>query len=112
MEIQVSLVSQFILARLPHKAEEIVVSVFLIVRSEEEDGGENGSVLDKVGVGWLDVFDLEVFSSCFEERGKFFGRHGVRSCLLAWSWSPIWSVGVVVSGLSAFVGGLSAEVNN
>ena len=69
--------SRFILARKPHEADAIVVAVFLIVRSKEEDGGENGSDIDEVGVGWLAVFNLEVFSSCFEERGKFFGRHGV-----------------------------------
>ena len=54
------------------KADEIVVPVLLIVRSKEEDGGDDGSDLDKVGVDWLAVFDLEVFLSCFEERGKFF----------------------------------------
>ena len=91
--------SCLILACRPHKAGEIVVAVFLIERSKEEDGGDNGSDLDEVGVGWLTVFDLKVFSNCFEERGKFFRRHGVRSSLLAWSWSPIWPVGVVVSGL-------------
>ena len=53
-----------------------MVPLFLIVRSKEEYGGDNGSDLDKVDVGWLAVFDLEVFSSCFEERGEFFGRHG------------------------------------
>ena len=87
-------------------------AVLLIARSEEEDGGDIGSDLDEVGVGWLAVFDPEVFSSCFEESGKFFRRHGVQSGLLAWSWSPIWPVGVVVSGLLAFVDSLSAEVDN
>ena len=100
MEIQVSLVSLFILSRQPHKANEIVVDVLLIVRSKEEDGGDNGSDLDDVGVDWLTVFELKLFLSCFEERGEFFGRHGVQSCLSAWSWSPIWPVRVVVSGLA------------
>ena len=112
MERQVSLVSQFILACRPHKANKIVVAVLLIVWSEEEHGGDNRLDLDEVGVGWLAVFDLEVFSRFFEERRKFFRQHGVRSGLSAWSWSPIWPVGVVVSGLSAFVDGLSAEVDN
>ena len=68
--------------------------------------------LDEVGVGWLAVFDLEFFLSCFEERGKYFRRHGVQSGLLAWSWSPIWTVRVVVSAVLAFVDGLLAEVDN
>ena len=112
MESQVYFGSQLILARRPHEDDGIVIAVFLIVRSKEEDGGDNGLDLDEVGVGWLAVFDLEVLSSCLEERGKFFGRHGVRSGLSAWSWSPIWPVGVFMSGLSSFVGGLSAEVDN
>ena len=77
MESQVSLVSCLVFARRPDKAEEIVVPVFLIVRSEEEDGGDDGSDLDQVGVGWLDVFDLEVLLCCFKECGRFFRRHGV-----------------------------------
>ena len=89
-----------------------MIAVLLIVRSEEEDRGENGSDLDEVGVGWLSVFDLKLFSRCFEDRGELFGRHGVRSCLLAWSWILIWPDSVVVSGLSAFLDGLSAEVDN
>ena len=104
--------SRFVLACQPHDSDEIVIAVLLIVRSEEEDQDENGSDLDKVGFGWLAVFDLELFSSCFEERGEFFGRHGFRSCLSAWSRSPICPVGVVVSGLSAFVDGLLAVVDN
>ena len=112
MESQISLVSRLILARQPHEGDKIVVAVFLIIRSKEEDGGDNGLYIDEVGVGWLAVFDLEVFSSCFEKRGKFFGRHGVRSGLSAWLWSLIWPVGVVVSGLSAFVDDLLAEVDN
>ena len=59
-----------------------MVSVFLIVRIKEEDGDDNGSDLDQVGVGWLAVFDLEVFLSCFKERGKFFRQHGVQNGLL------------------------------
>ena len=112
MESQFFLVSRLILARQPHEDDEIVVAVFLIVRSEEEDVGDNGSDLDKVGVGWLAVFDLEVFSSCSKERGKFFRRHGVRSGLSTWQWSPIWPVDVVVSGLLEFVDGLLEEVVN
>ena len=112
MESQFSLVSRFVLASRPHEADEIVIAVILIIRSEEEDGGENGSDIEEVGVGLLAVFGLELLSSCFEERGEFFGRHGVRSCLSAWSWIPIWPVGVVVSGLSAFVDGLLTEVVN
>ena len=112
MERQVSLVSRFILSSQPHEANKIVVSVSNIVQSGEKDEGENGSDLDKVGVGWLAVLDLEIFSSCFEERGKFFGQHGVRYCLSAWSWSPIWPVGVVASGLLVLVGGLSTEADN
>ena len=77
MESQVSSVSLFVLARLSHEADKIVIAVLLIVRGEENDGGENGLDLDKVGVRWLDEFDLEFFSSCFEDRGEFFGRHGV-----------------------------------
>ena len=69
--------SLFVLARLSHEADEIVIAVLLIVRSEEEYGGEKGSDLDKVGVGWLAVFDLEIFSRCFEECGQFFRQHGV-----------------------------------
>ena len=83
MEIQVSLVSRLILDRQPHEVDKIVVVVFLIIQSEEEDGGENGSDINEVGVGWLAVFDLEVLSSCFEERGKFSGRHGAQSGLSA-----------------------------
>ena len=84
MEVQVSLVSRFILARRPHGPDEIVVAVFLIVRSEEENGGDNGSDIYEVGVGWLDVFDLVVFLSCFKERGNLFRQNGVQSGLLAW----------------------------
>ena len=112
MESQVSLVSRLILARRPHEVDEIVVAVFLIVRSEEEDGVDNVSDLDEVGVGWLAVFDLGDFLSCFEERGKFFRQHGVRSGLSAWSWSLIWHVGVVMSGLLAFIDGLLAGLIN
>ena len=61
----------------PDKADEIVVSVLLIVMSKEEDEGNDGSDLDQVGVGWLAIFDLKVFSCRFEERGKFFRRQGV-----------------------------------
>ena len=54
-----------------------MVSVLLMVGSEEEDGGDDGSDIDQVGVGWLAVFDLEVFLCRFKERGKFFSRNGV-----------------------------------
>ena len=89
-----------------------MIAVLLIVRSEEGDGGENGLDLDKVVIRWLAVFDLKFFSICFEERVEFFGKHGILSCLLEWSWSPIWPIRVVVSVLSAFVDGLLAEVDN
>ena len=83
MESQVSLVNRLILARQPHEAHKILINMFLIVRNEEEDRSENGFDLDEVGVGWLAVFDLKVFLSCFEESGKFFGQHGVQSGLSA-----------------------------
>ena len=52
MESQVSLVSRFVLSRRPHEADKIMVTMHLIVQSEEEDdGGESGSDLDEVGVG-------------------------------------------------------------
>ena len=54
--------SRLVFSRRPDEAREIVVPVFLIVRREEEDRGDDGSDLDQVGVSWLDVFDLEVFS--------------------------------------------------
>ena len=62
MESQVSLVSRFLLSRRPHEADGVVIAVLLIVRSEDKDGGENGSDLEEVGVRWLVVFDLEFFS--------------------------------------------------
>ena len=62
-----------------------MVSVLLIVGSKEENGGDDGSDLDQVGVGWLAVFYLEVFLCLFEERGKFFRRHGVGDSLSALS---------------------------
>ena len=76
--------SRLILARKPHEADKIVVAVLLIVWSEEEHGGDNGLDLDEVGVGWLAVFDVEVFLRFFEERRKFFRRHGIQSGLSAW----------------------------
>ena len=85
MESQVSLMSRLIFARQQDKYEEIVVPVLLIVHSKEEDVGDDGSDFDQVGVGWLDGFDLKVFSSCFKERIKFFRWHGVRAGLLDWS---------------------------
>ena len=84
MESQVALVSRLLFARRPNEADKIVVSVLLIIWSKEEDGGDNGSDLDKVGVGWLAIFDLEGFLICFEEHGKLSRRHGVRSGLSAW----------------------------
>ena len=77
MKSQVSLVSCLILACQPYEADDIVVAVFLIVRSAEEDGGDDGSDLDEVGVCWLAVLDQEVFLSCFEKRGNFFRQHGI-----------------------------------
>ena len=62
-----------------------MVSVLLVAGSKEEDGGDDGSDLDQLGVGWLAVFDLEFFSCRFEERGKFFRRHSVEAGLLALS---------------------------
>ena len=55
MESQISLVSRLVFARRPDEAREIVVPVFLIIRREEEDRGDDGSDLDQVGVGWLAV---------------------------------------------------------
>ena len=79
------MVSRLVFSRRPDEADEIVVSVLLIVRSKEEDGGDDGSGLDRVGVGWLAVFYFKFFSCRFEERGKFFRRHGVGAGLLALS---------------------------
>ena len=76
--------SRLAFARRPNEADDILVAVFLVVRVEEEDGGDNGSDIDEAGVSWLAVFDLEVLLSCFEVRGKFCRRHGVRSGLSAW----------------------------
>ena len=45
MEIQVSLVSRLVFSRRPNEANEILVPVFLILRSEEEDGGETSLIL-------------------------------------------------------------------
>ena len=75
--------SRLVFARQTDKADEILVSVLLIVGSEEKNGGDDGSDLDQVSVGWLAVFDLEVFLCRFEERGKFFRRHGVGARLSA-----------------------------
>ena len=86
MESQVSLVSRLVFACLPDEAEKIVVSVLLIIRSEEGDGGDDSSDLDQVGVGWLAVFDLKVFSCRFEEHGIFFRRHGVGAGLSMAYW--------------------------
>ena len=71
-----------------------MVAVFLIVRSKEENGGDNGSDIYEVGVGWLDVFDLEFFSSCFKSVESYSGKmdsnlacwrgSGVRYGLLEW----------------------------
>ena len=77
MESEVSLVIRLVFASRPDKADKIVVYVLLIVRSKEEDGGDDVFDLDQVGVGWLAVFDLEVFPCRFEEGGKFFRRRGV-----------------------------------
>ena len=66
MESQVSLMSRLVFACRPDKADEIVVPVFLIVRSEEEDEGDDRSDPDQVDVDWLAVFDLEVFPCCFK----------------------------------------------
>ena len=46
MESQVSLVSCLVFARRTDEADEILVSVILIVRSEEEDGYDDGSDLE------------------------------------------------------------------
>ena len=71
--------SHLVFARQLDKADKIVVSVLLIVRSEEEDGGNEGSEIDQVGLGWLAVFDLKVFLCRFKERGKLFRRHVVEA---------------------------------
>ena len=81
MKSEVPLVIRLLFARRLDKVDEIVVSVLLMVGSEEEDGGDGGSDLDQVGFGWLAVFNLEVFLCRFEERGKFFSRHGVGAVL-------------------------------
>ena len=52
MEIQVSLASRILFARRPNESNKILVPVFLVLRSEEEDAGDNGSDLVEVGVGW------------------------------------------------------------
>ena len=83
MKSKVPLVSRFLFTHRPDEAHKIVVSVLLIVGSEEENEGDDGSDLYQVGVGWLAVKDLEVFLCRFEERGKFFRRHGVGAGLLA-----------------------------
>ena len=44
--------SFLLLSRQPNEADEIVGAVFLIVRIEEEDGDDNDSDIDEVGVGW------------------------------------------------------------
>ena len=62
-----------------------MVSVILVVGIEEEDGGDDRSDLDQVGVVWLAVFDLEVFLCHPEEGGKLFRSHGVRASLLVLS---------------------------
>ena len=85
MESQVSLASCLVFSCQPDKSDEIVVPIFLILRSEEEDGGDEGSDLDQLGVGWLAVFDLEVILCCFEEHGKFFRGYGVGAGLSALS---------------------------
>ena len=51
MESEVSLVSHLVFSRRPDKADEIMISVILIVRSKEEDGGDYVSDLNQVGVG-------------------------------------------------------------
>ena len=96
MESQVSLVSCLVFSFQPDEADKIVVPVFLIVWSEEEDGGEDGSNIDQLGVGWLAVFVL------LQRAWK----------ILQAKWCQIWPVRIVVNGLSVFVDGLSAEVNN
>ena len=83
MESEVPLVGCLVFFRQPDEAHKIVVSVLLIVGSEEENEGDDGSDLYQVGVGWLAVIDLEVFLCRFEERGKFFRRHGIGAGLLA-----------------------------
>ena len=50
-----------VFARQPYEADDIVVSVLLIARIKEDDGGDEGSDLDQVGAGWLAVFNLKVF---------------------------------------------------
>ena len=69
MEREVSLVGCLLFARRPDEDHEILVSVILIVGCKEEDGGDYCYDLDYVGVGRLAVFDLEVSSFHFEERG-------------------------------------------
>ena len=73
--------SRLVFACRPDKADDTNVSVLLTIESEEEDGDDYISDLDQVGVGWLAIFDLEAFSFCFDERGKFFWRHCVKAGL-------------------------------
>ena len=77
--------SRPVFACLPDNANKIVVPGFLIVRSKEGGGGDDGSDLDQIGISWLAVFVHKVFSCCFEERGKFFRRNSLRAGLSEFS---------------------------
>ena len=43
--------SRLVFACQPDRADEILVSVLLIIRIKEEDGSDDASDLDKLGVG-------------------------------------------------------------
>ena len=68
MEREVPLLGCLVFARQPDEAHEIVVFVLLVLGYKEEDGGDDCSDLEQVGVGTLTVFDLKAFSCRFEER--------------------------------------------
>ena len=60
-----------------------MVSLHLVIGCEEEDGGDDRPNLDQLGIGRLDVFDLEGFLCCLKNRGEFFRQHFVDDGLLA-----------------------------
>ena len=69
MESEVALVGCLVFARRPDEAHEIVVSALFVLRYDKEDGGDDCSDIDQVGVVSLAVFNPEVFACRFEEHG-------------------------------------------